>query len=103
MTSTTSLQPRTKRLAVLAAALIVAFVVAPAILASNGATTDLAGQARLMAAFRRAFVAYWDSGDASFGSDLQRVVDYWFRYHTAKALLSAALLVVLVALGVLLW
>ncbi|HEY3556084.1 MAG TPA: hypothetical protein VGL05_01400 [Kribbella sp.] len=103
MTSTSSLRPGTKRLAVLAMALIVAFVMAPAMLASNGATTDLAGEARLMAAFRRAFVMYWDSGEGSFGSDLQRVVDYWFRYHTAKALLSAMLLVVLVVLGMLIW
>jgi hypothetical protein len=31
------------------------------------------------------------------------VVDYWFRYHIAKGVLAAALLVVLIALGVLIW
>src|SRR6185295_15066159 len=34
---------------------------------------------------------------------LERVVDYWFRYHVAKAVIATILLIVLVALGVLLW
>ena len=92
-----------KKLAVLAAALVVAFVVAPAMLATNGSTTDLADQGRLTAAFRNAFVAYWRSGAGDFDPGLQRVIDYWFRYHLAKALLGGALLVVLIALGVLIW
>jgi hypothetical protein len=78
-------------------------VLAPATLAANASTTDLTSQGRLIAAFRNAFVAYWQSGDRVFTPALQRVVDYWFRYHIAKGVLAAALLVVLIALGVLIW
>ena len=92
-----------KKLVVLVAALLVAFVLAPATLATNGSTTDLAAPGRLISAFRGAFVAYWRSGDGVFEPGLQRVVDYWFRYHIAKGLIAAALLVVLVVLGVLIW
>lgn len=31
------------------------------------------------------------------------MVDYWFRYHIAKALFAVALLVVLIKLGLLIW
>jgi hypothetical protein len=105
MTSTTFLRPwqALACVAATAAALVVAFVMAPAALASTAATSDLAGEERLIATFRSAFVGYWRSGNAGFGSELQRVVDYWFRYHVAKAVLSGALLVVLIALGVLSW
>jgi hypothetical protein len=92
-----------KRLAVLTAALIVAFVYAPAALAANGSTQDLTDEAGLIATFRSAFVTYWATGGRAFQPGLQRVVDYWFRYHIAKGLLAAALLVVLIALGVLIW
>jgi hypothetical protein len=90
-------------LTTLTAALVVAFVLAPATLAATASTTDLTSQGRLIAAFRTAFVAYWQSGDRAFTPGLQRVVDYWFRYHIAKGVLAAAVLVVLVALGVLIW
>src|SRR5882757_7741944 len=101
MTSITFVQPRRARartasLVVLAAALVVAFVMAPAKLATNGATTDLTSQGRLVAAFRSASVAYWQTGKGSFDPEMQRVVDYWFRYHVAKGLLGGALLVVLI-------
>ncbi len=93
-----------KRLAVLAVALIVAFVVAPGRLASAGAANgDLRSEARLVGTFRGEFVTYWGSGERGFGPGMQRVVDYWFRYHIAKGVLAAALLVVLVALGVTVW
>ena len=92
-----------KRLAVLVATLLVAFVLAPAVLATNGSSADLATHGRLISAFRDAFVAYWRSGDGVVDPGLQRVVDYWFRYHLAKGLLAAALLVVLIVLGVLIW
>lgn len=90
-------------LTTLTAALIVAFVVAPATLAATASTTDLTSQGRLIAAFRSAFVAYWSSGDRVFTPGLQRVVDYWFRYHIAKGVLAAAILIVLIVLGVLIW
>jgi hypothetical protein len=92
-----------KRLTVLTAALIAAFVVAPAPLAANRSTTDLTSNGRLTAAFRGAFVTYWGSGDRAFAPGMQRVVDYWFRYHVAKAVLAAAVLAVLIPLGVAIW
>ena len=92
-----------KRLAVLAVALVVAFVVAPGLLASDAATADLRSEGHLVGAFRSGFVTYWGSGERNFDQGLQRVVDYWFRYHMAKGVLAGALLVVLVALAVLIW
>jgi hypothetical protein len=92
-----------KRLVVLAVALLVAFVLAPAVLAANASTADLRSEGHLIAAFRSAFVAYWRSGDRSFDPGLQRVVDYWFRYHAAKAALAALLLIVFIALTVVVW
>jgi hypothetical protein len=105
MTSTTLLRPwqALSAVAITAAALVVAFVLAPATLASTAATADLGSEGRLIAAFRSAFVGYWRSGNAGFGSELQRLVDYWFRYHVAKALLAGALLAVLIVLTVLSW
>jgi hypothetical protein len=92
-----------KKLAVLTVALIVTFVFAPAMLAADASSTDLTTEGRLVATFRGAFVDYWSAGTGAFEPGLQRVVDYWFRYHIAKALLAAALLAVLIALGVLIW
>ncbi|GAA3150823.1 hypothetical protein GCM10010530_82590 [Kribbella aluminosa] len=87
----------------LAAALIVAFVVAPGMLAGNGATADLRSERGLAGTFRGEFVTYWGSGERSFEPGMQRVVDYWFRYHIAKGVLAGALLVALVVLGVMVW
>ncbi|WP_328999041.1 hypothetical protein OHA18_31910 [Kribbella sp. NBC_00709] len=105
MTSTTFRRPwqALSAVATTAAALIVAFVLAPATLASTAATTGLGSESRLIATFRNAFVGYWRSGTGGFGSELQPVVDYWFRYHVAKAFLAGALLAVLIVLGVLSW
>jgi hypothetical protein len=70
MTSTTLLRPwqALSAVAITAAALVVAFVLAPATLASTAATADLGSEGRLIAAFRSAFVGYWRSGNAGFGS-----------------------------------
>jgi hypothetical protein len=95
-----------KKLAVLTAftvGLIVAFVLAPGALAATRSSTDLTGNAQIVAAFRSAFITYWGSGDRAFDPEMQRVVDYWFRYHVAKGVLAAALVVVLSVLGVLIW
>jgi hypothetical protein len=62
-----------------------------------------ADERHLTEALREAFVEYWRSGDRDFPPALDRVVDYWFRYHVAKAVIAAILLTVLIALGVLLW
>ncbi|GAA3442804.1 hypothetical protein [Planomonospora venezuelensis] len=89
-------------LVALTAALATAFVVAPRTLAASG-PDGFADERDLGGAFSEAFTAYWASGGRDFPPGLERVVDYWFRYHAAKAVIAATLLIVLVALGVLLW
>jgi hypothetical protein len=84
-------------LVVVAAALVVAFVVGPPLI--PGGYGD---EAQLATAVRGAFVGYWNSGGPDLTPDLARIVDYWFTYHLAKVALAALLLVVLVALGVVL-
>jgi hypothetical protein len=83
--------------------LVAAFVVAPRTLAASWSGGGFDDERDLTQALREAFVEYWRSGDRDFSPGLQRVVDYWFRYHVAKAVIAAMLLIVLVALGVLLW
>ncbi|MFD9392962.1 hypothetical protein ACFWBB_20295 [Streptomyces sp. NPDC060000] len=90
-------------LVALAVALGAAFVLAPSKLAAIGTDGGLSEQRNLIDVLSPAFVKYWRSGDQGFPPDLQRVVDYWFRFHAVKAVLAAALLIVVVALGVLLW
>ena len=89
-------------LAALTVALAAAFVAAPRMLASIG-PGGFAGRHDLVAALRESFVQYWRNGDRDLSPDLERVVDYWFRYHLAKAAIAAILLIVLVSLGVLVW
>ncbi|WP_379038823.1 hypothetical protein [Paractinoplanes deccanensis] len=89
-------------LSAIAAALVVAFVVAPGPLAGVGGT-GYAGERQLSAALQESFVDYWRSGDRNLSPALREVVDYWFRYHVAKAVIAALLLAVLVVLGARLW
>ncbi|MET9338642.1 hypothetical protein [Nonomuraea sp. NPDC003804] len=84
-------------------ALAAAFVIAPRTLAASSSGGGFADQRSLIKALREAFVDYWGSGDRDFSPALQSVVDYWFRYHVAKAAIAAILLIVLLALGVRLW
>jgi hypothetical protein len=90
-------------LVALVAALAAAFVVAPPRLAASGPAGDLADHGHLVAAFRTAVVGYWRSGDRNYPPALQRVVDYWFRFHLIKGGIAALLLIVLGVLTVLLW
>ncbi|WP_380282399.1 hypothetical protein [Kitasatospora purpeofusca] len=60
-------------------------------------------QRHLIDSFSASFVGYWRSGDRNLSPDLERVVDYWLSYHVVKASIAAALLGVLITLGVLLW
>lgn len=90
-------------LVALVAGLAAAFVVASPRLAGSGPAGDLADRGHLVAAFRTALVTYWRSGDRNYPPALQRVVDYWLRFHLVKVGIAALLLVVLVALAVLLW
>ena len=89
-------------LAALAAALGAAFVFAPRLVAASTPGGGFADQPSLVAYLRDAFVGYWGTGSRGFAPPMQRVVDYWFRYHVAKAVIAALLLGVLVTLAVLL-
>lgn len=90
-------------LGVLAIALAAAFVLAPRTLAARGPGGGFADEGDLRDALRVAFVEYWRIGARDFPPSLAKVVDYWFRYHVAKAVIAAILLIVLVALGIRLW
>ena len=109
MTSPTTLLARVRSsgraatLVALAAALVVAFVAAPGPLAASRPGGGPSDARQLAGTFRESFVAYWGSGAGDLSPGLRGVVDYWFRYHVAKALIAAILLVVLGALGVLTW
>ncbi|MET7423021.1 hypothetical protein [Dactylosporangium sp. NPDC005555] len=102
MTST-ALQSRPARTSAALTALVVAsavaFVAAPATLAGG----DHAGEGALRSAARGAFVGYWRAGDADLTPAMQRVADYWLRYHVAKAVIAALLLTALTALGLRIW
>ena len=90
-------------LVALVAGLAAAFVIGPPRLAARGPDSDLADQGHLAAAVRTAVVGYWRSGDQNYPPALQRVVDYWIRFHLIKGGIAALLLIVLGALTVLLW
>ena len=90
-------------LVALVSGLAAAFVVAPPRLAASGPAGDLADRGHLVAALRTAVLGYWRSGDRTYPPALQRVVDYWFRFHLIKGGIAALLLIVLAALAVLLW
>ncbi|MFI1653603.1 hypothetical protein ACH4ZU_01520 [Streptomyces sp. NPDC020472] len=85
-----------------ASALVAAFVLVPDTLAASGPGEGFGREDELAEALRAAFVAYWSSGERAFSPDLDGLVGYWFRYHVAKAVIAALLLIVLVALGTLL-
>ncbi|MFM9705417.1 hypothetical protein [Streptomyces galilaeus] len=90
-------------LVALVAALVTALVLAPGMLAARGRDSDLADRRNLVDELRAAFIEYWRSGKEEYSPDLQRVVDYWFRYSVAKGVIASLLLIVLVVLGSLLW
>ncbi|WP_052852195.1 hypothetical protein [Streptomyces avicenniae] len=89
-----------RALAAAAGALVVAFVVAPGVLAAVGPGGGLAGGRGIGEAVREAFVGYWGTDGREFTPELEGVVAYWFRYHVAKAVIAGMLLAVLVALAV---
>lgn len=89
-------------LVLLSAALLAARVLLPRRLAAQG-DNSLTDRGVLAADLQDAFVGYWRSGESGYPPDLARVVDYWARYSIVEAVITSALLVVLVALGRLLW
>lgn len=80
--------------------LVIAFVLGPPRLAGDRALGEPGG---MEAAFRPALVDYWRSRDLSRPPAVQRLVDYWFRWHLIKIGISALMLIVLIALTVMLW
>jgi hypothetical protein len=90
-------------LSLLAVALGAAFVLAPGVLAASAPGGGYADQGAIITALRTAFVGYWNSGRRDYPPELERLIDYWTRYHVAKAAIAALLLTVLVVVGVRLW
>jgi hypothetical protein len=84
------------------AALVAAFVLAPAALLSgtNGAFKE---KPALRDAIGRGLVEYWRGDGPAFPTLLARLVDYWFRWHAIKVLISSLMLVVFVLLAAALW
>src|SRR5262245_35526403 len=75
-------------LVALAAALVAAFVVARPTLAASRSGGGFVDERHLTETVREAFVEYWRSDDRDLCPGLQRVIDYWFRYHVAKAVIA---------------
>jgi hypothetical protein len=84
------------------AALVAAFVLAPAALLGGtyGAFRD---KAALRDAVGRGLVEYWRGDRPALPALLARLVDYWFRWHAIKVVISSLLIVVFVLLAAALW
>ncbi|WP_416966667.1 hypothetical protein [Streptomyces sp. 4F14] len=95
--------PRARVLVPLAAFLVPAVWFGPHLLAADGSQGGFADQGTLVGAVKEGFVRYWAAGSGDYSAEMGGVVDYWFRFHVAKAVLASVLLVVLVALGVVVW
>ncbi|MEV0332689.1 hypothetical protein [Nocardia sp. NPDC050717] len=80
-----------------------AFVLAPRWLAGSVPGGGIGDEGDVRNALRAGFVEYWGSGDRALTPALSATVDYWSRYHLAKAVLAGLLVIVLVALAVRLW
>ena len=77
------------------AALVAAFMLAPAALL--GSETDLSG------AVRRALVEFRQSGGPQLPARLQALVDYWFEWHAIKVVITSFMLVTFSLLTAALW
>jgi len=84
------------------AALVWAFVVAPAALLSGryGKYNDLA---TLQGTLASSLVEFWQGGTSTFPSSLAELVDYWFQWHAIKVAICAPMAVVLTLLAAALW
>ncbi|MET9489741.1 hypothetical protein [Nocardia sp. NPDC006630] len=89
-------------LTALAVVLGIAVFLAPPLLASIG-STSYANESAIRDAFTNAFVDYWAAGQRDYTPALDQTIDYWMRFHLAKAAIALVLLAVLVTLSVLLW
>ncbi|MET8763362.1 hypothetical protein [Lentzea sp. NPDC004782] len=84
-----------------AAALVAAFVLAPAALLRPA--FGAYDYAKLQDAFGSALVEYWRSGTPVFPARLTTLVDYWFQWHAIKVAISALSVVVFALLTTALW
>ncbi|GIM94894.1 hypothetical protein [Paractinoplanes toevensis] len=82
-------------LSVAGAALVAAFVLAPAALL--GSEADLSG------AVRRALVQFRQSGRPQLPARLENLVDYWFEWHAIKVVITSFMLVTFGLLTAALW
>ncbi|NKY14360.1 hypothetical protein HGA06_09345 [Streptomyces somaliensis DSM 40738] len=87
----------------LAVALVPAFVLVPGPLAAGTSGSGFDDRRHLVDSLSSSFVDHWRSGERDLSPDLARAVDHWLHFHVVKAVIAAALLAVLAALGVLLW
>ncbi|MBJ7291400.1 hypothetical protein, partial [Williamsia sp.] len=90
-------------LAGLALLLGAAFVVAPVWLAGGGHGGGFFGSAALSRSVGDEFVAFWHTSDQSLPAGMDDLVQYWMRYHVAKAALAGLLLIALAVLAARLW
>lgn len=90
-------------LAGVALVLGVAFVVAPVWLAGGGHGGGFVGSAALSRSVGHEFVAFWHTDRQARPAAMNDLVQYWGRYHVAKAVLAGVLLIVLSVLATRLW
>jgi len=83
--------------------LAVAFVVAPVGLAGGSHGVGFFGSAALSKSVGDNFVAFWRSGGRALPAGMNDLVQYWLRYHVAKAVFAGLLLLVLAVLAARLW
>lgn len=84
------------------AALVAAFVLAPAALLRPNFGAYNNDEVR-RDAIGRALVEYWRSGTREFPVRLTTLVDYWFQWHAIKVVISTLLVIVLALLTTALW
>ncbi|MGW3966558.1 hypothetical protein ACWED2_42550 [Amycolatopsis sp. NPDC005003] len=84
-----------------AAALVAAFMFAPAALLRPA--FGAYDYAKLQETFGDALVEYWRSGTPAFPAHLTTLVDYWFQWHAIKVAISALSVIVFALLTTALW
>lgn len=104
MSGTVRLRSRSVIASLLAAgaALVAAFVLAPAALL-RPTFGEYDGEVKLQEAVGRALVEYWGRGTPAFPAGLTTLVDYWFHWHAIKVVISVLMVIVFALLTTALW